>query len=160
MAWRTITQKKKGNMFQKLSKQEVEADNGHGIFCEGGFVDGTTGFIMTQGNAGWFLIPRDQFTSAGPDFNGMGQIGIKLSTRALLAIGGRPKTEAEILAEEMNISILCARDVLYLRTRKRWSLELEKELIALHAAGVHPNMCEFGCTAETAAALLWTARSN
>lgn len=49
------------------------------------------------------------------------------------------------LAVELNASEECAMDVFYLRTRSRWTQELENELIQLHKSGVRPNMCEFGC---------------
>lgn len=53
------------------------------------------------------------------------------------------------LAAELGVSVECATDVWYLRTRSRHTPELEAELIALHAAGTPPNMCEFGSTPET-----------
>ncbi len=51
----------------------------------------------------------------------------------------------QILSEELDISIDCARDIIYLRTRSRHSSELEKELIRLHDIGTPPNIYEFGC---------------
>ena len=50
-----------------------------------------------------------------------------------------------LLSDELKISTGCASDVYYLRTRSRWTPELEAELIRLHAARTPPNMCEFGC---------------
>lgn len=47
------------------------------------------------------------------------------------------------LAKELNVSEGCAADVWYLRTRSRWTHELEAELIRLHRAGTPPNVCEF-----------------
>ena len=44
------------------------------------------------------------------------------------------------LAVELGVSVECAGDVWYLRTRSRHTPELEAELIALHAAGTPPNM--------------------
>lgn len=62
------------------------------------------------------------------------------------------------LAKELNVSEECANDVFYLRSRSRWSSELEAELIALHKAGKRPDINEFGCTPETAQALLESVR--
>ncbi len=61
---------------------------------------------------------------------------------------------AKSLSVELGISFECAADVHYLRSRNRWTQELEAELIALHKAGNHPNINEFGCTTETGKALL------
>jgi hypothetical protein len=51
------------------------------------------------------------------------------------------------------ISPALAADIAYLRTRARWTEELEQELIRLHIAGTPPSMCDFGCTEETGKAL-------
>lgn len=56
----------------------------------------------------------------------------------------------------MSLTLQQQRSVEYLRTRHRWSPELEKELIAAFERGESPNMCEFGCTPKTAKALLDT----
>ena len=48
------------------------------------------------------------------------------------------------LASKLNISEVCAHDVFYLRSRSRHTPELEAQLIALHAEGNPPNMCDFG----------------
>jgi hypothetical protein len=55
------------------------------------------------------------------------------------------------LTVELGVSVECAGDVWYLRTRSRHTSELEAELIALHAAGTPPNMCDFGVTKDTQA---------
>lgn len=47
------------------------------------------------------------------------------------------------LAKELDVDESCAADVWYLRTRSRWTRELEAELIRLHRAGTPPNVCEF-----------------
>jgi hypothetical protein len=52
--------------------------------------------------------------------------------------------EIKALASELGVSNACAADVSYLRSRSRWTIELEKELIRLHITGEVPNMCEFG----------------
>lgn len=44
------------------------------------------------------------------------------------------------VANKLGISIECAIDVCYLRTRSRWTPEKEKELIRLHAEGKPPNV--------------------
>jgi len=46
------------------------------------------------------------------------------------------------LATELGVSVNCAYDVWYLRTRSRHTPELEAELITLHAAGTPPIMCD------------------
>ncbi len=48
------------------------------------------------------------------------------------------------LAKELDCSISCATDVWYLRSRSRWTQELEDKLISLHKSGNAPNICEFG----------------
>jgi hypothetical protein len=54
------------------------------------------------------------------------------------------------LAAELGVSVSCAQDVWYLRTRSRHTPALEAELIALHASGAPPlNMCDFGVTEAT-----------
>ena len=50
----------------------------------------------------------------------------------------------EGLAKNLGVTYDCACDVWYLRTRSRWTQELEDELIRLHKQGYRPNMCEFG----------------
>lgn len=50
----------------------------------------------------------------------------------------------ETLAKELNVSEQCATDVWYLRTRSRYTPELEQELIRLHEEGTPPNIHEFG----------------
>jgi len=47
------------------------------------------------------------------------------------------------LAKKLNISRDCAQDVWYLRTRSRWTQDLEKELIRLHRAGKPPNIFDW-----------------
>ena len=42
-----------------------------------------------------------------------------------------------------DISIDCACDVVYLRTRSRWTEELEIELIRLHVEGNPPNISDW-----------------
>lgn len=61
---------------------------------------------------------------------------------------------AAVLAENLSVTEACAADVMYLRTRNRWTPELEKELIRLHKEGNPPNVMEFGCTPETGQALM------
>lgn len=48
------------------------------------------------------------------------------------------------LARELGVSEACACDIQYLRTRSRWTEELEDELIELHRNGEAPNIFEFG----------------
>jgi len=63
-------------------------------------------------------------------------------------------TEEEDLMKELGISKECASDVLYLRSRQRWSEELEKKLIDAHKNNEPINILEFGSTKETQEALL------
>ncbi len=63
--------------------------------------------------------------------------------------GRQLNAEFEKIAKERNCSIQCATNIWYLRTRARHTPALEAELIRLEAEGIHPNMCEFGCTEET-----------
>lgn len=49
------------------------------------------------------------------------------------------------LAKEVGCSYETAHDVYYLRTRSRWTPELEKELIKRCENGEAVNMNEFGC---------------
>ena len=56
----------------------------------------------------------------------------------------------EELSEELGVSQNCAHQICYLRTRRRWTQELEDELIQLHKEGNPPdNIFEFGVTEET-----------
>lgn len=48
------------------------------------------------------------------------------------------------LARTLNVPEACAMDVWYLRTRSRWTPELEDRLIQLHLKGEPPNVCDFG----------------
>lgn len=59
------------------------------------------------------------------------------------------RANTEALANELGVSLSCAADVEYLRTRSRHTDALEAELVSLHEAGTPPNICEFGVTAET-----------
>lgn len=47
------------------------------------------------------------------------------------------------LAIDLGVSEWCAMDVFYLRSRSRWTQELEDKLIRLYQEGNPPNMCEF-----------------
>ena len=48
------------------------------------------------------------------------------------------------IAEELGVSNGCAADVVYLRTRSRWTQELENEVIRRSKEGIPTNVCEFG----------------
>ena len=54
-----------------------------------------------------------------------------------------PASSIPLTSEELGVSENCAMNVIYLRSRSRHTPEKEAELIALHAAGNPPNMCEF-----------------
>ncbi len=64
------------------------------------------------------------------------------------------------LAADLNCSLSCAADILYLRTRSRWTQELEDELVAAHKRGEEINIFEFGSTRETQQELLDAALQN
>lgn len=49
------------------------------------------------------------------------------------------------ISNNLQVSKSCAQNIWYLRTRSRWSQELEDKLIELHKAGTPPNIMEFGC---------------
>lgn len=51
--------------------------------------------------------------------------------------------QANVLSDTLGVSLACANDVLYLRTRSRHTPEMEARLIALHKAGNPPNVMEF-----------------
>jgi flagellar capping protein FliD len=57
--------------------------------------------------------------------------------------------ERKRIAQELNIPIAFAGDVMYLRTRQRHTPELEKELIEKLSKGQYVNIMEFGVTEET-----------
>ncbi len=57
--------------------------------------------------------------------------------------------EQKSIAQQLQVSMACAGDIMYLRTRTRWTQELENELISLHKAGTPPNVMEFGVTPQT-----------
>ena len=69
----------------------------------------------------------------------------RIYDECLLAV----QEENRALAKELGVSPQCAYDVSYLRTRHRWSEELEKDLIKAHADGVEVNVCDFGVTEKT-----------
>lgn len=69
-------------------------------------------------------------------------------------------SQLEIIAAEKGCSINCAGDILYLRTRSRWSQELEQALVTAHAEGKKVNIYEFGVTPETQDRLLKTATDS
>lgn len=48
------------------------------------------------------------------------------------------------LAAKLGIDYAGTLDVIYFRSRKRWTKALEKELIELHKKGTPPNMDTFG----------------
>ena len=52
--------------------------------------------------------------------------------------------EQKRIAEEFDVSMVCAVNIWYLRTRSRWTEELENELIRRDTADEPaPNMCEY-----------------
>lgn len=65
--------------------------------------------------------------------------------------------ELEAEAKKLGVELSAMNDIGYLRTRHRWTPELEAELIRLHNAGTPPNIMEFGVTEQTQAALMKAA---
>ena len=57
--------------------------------------------------------------------------------------------EMQKLADDLDVTYMCAVDISYHRTRSWWTQELENELIRLYDVGTPPNMCEFGSTKST-----------
>lgn len=111
-----------------------------GLFChEFGYIGSDdTEEVIIEGRSGHFLAPLSEFIRDG--------ILIRPTPTCILAIGGFPESEAEKLSREMSVSRICAADIIYLRTRSRWSQELESKLIQMHAENKRPNMNEFGCS--------------
>lgn len=128
-------------MFRKIEPNEVDRliAAGVGMFCEQGYIGESKpgAGIVIEGNLGTFVVPQDSFESVGA-------FGIRASDKLLKAIGGLPETEIERLARINGWDYGCAMDVWYLRTRSRWTQELESKLIQLHQAGTPPNINEFG----------------
>ena len=52
--------------------------------------------------------------------------------------------ESQSIAKQLVVSLGCALDVQYLRSRSRWTQELEDRLIQLHREGRPPNIFDFG----------------
>lgn len=52
-------------------------------------------------------------------------------------------SQIEELMNTLNCSFACAADVVYLRTRSRWSEELERRLIQEHQEGRTINICDW-----------------
>jgi len=51
---------------------------------------------------------------------------------------------SEKLAKELGVSLSCATNIQYLRTRSRWTPKLEQKLIDIDKnGGQQPNICEF-----------------
>ena len=58
--------------------------------------------------------------------------------------------ETKQISESLGVSMGCASDIQYLRTRSRWSQELENNLIDMDKKGLPlPNICDYGVTEET-----------
>ncbi len=83
-----------------------------------------------------FVISKTNPTKQ--DLDTLSEIMAKVQDETVLYI--------QSLAKELNVSENCAGDVWYLRTRSRWTQELENQLIQLHKEGNPPNMCDFGCS--------------
>ena len=52
-------------------------------------------------------------------------------------------SEIDSLMKEFNLSREGASDILYLRSRSRWSPELEQELISIYQRGESVKICEW-----------------
>lgn len=49
----------------------------------------------------------------------------------------------EEVARRLNVDLMCANHVVYLRSRSRWTKELEDELIASYKEGNKPGLNDF-----------------
>lgn len=78
------------------------------------------------------------------EFSGDDEDAIKSIQEVMNAQTDATNTEINKISNELNVSVSCAMDIYYLRTRSRWTQELEDELIDLHDQGERPNMNEFG----------------
>lgn len=47
------------------------------------------------------------------------------------------------LAQKLGVTDGCALDIVYLRSRSRWTQRMEDELIRLHKAGTPPNVFDW-----------------
>ena len=142
-------------MISKLTEEEADsliAGKETGYFCEFGAIINGYKQVIIEGRTGKYLAPVSEFYS---DLEV--PFLVRPSAKLLLAIGGLPETEQELLAKELNVSTACAIDVHYLRTRNRWTEDLEAELIRLHQEGKPPNISEFGVNIETQTNLWWNA---
>ena len=66
--------------------------------------------------------------------------------------GIRTKTKLQTtvdISNQYDIPLQRAEDVLYLRSRNRWSSELENELVRYIKEGIPYNLMEFGVTKQT-----------
>jgi hypothetical protein len=145
---------------ESLSEEQAQSliEGGVGYFGPYGAVMGDCKEVIIEGRTGCYLTDAEEFHSAGTE--GLEACMIRPSARLLLAIGGLPETEDESLAKELSVSLGCARDIIYLRSRSRWTPKLEAELIQLHSKGVPPNICKFGSTCRTQATLYWNGMDN
>lgn len=145
---------------KKISEEEVQKyiDEGAGYYhYEFGACIGDAQEVIVEGRAGYFLIPASEIERNNDGESVLDKCMVKLSAKVILAIGGLPETEAEQLAKNLKVSLTCAYDILYLRTRSRWTQKLENELIQANKNGEFVNMNEFGVTKETQAKLWWNA---
>jgi hypothetical protein len=133
-----------------------EVPDGCGYYGEFGAVIGDAELVFIEGRAGEFLASASEFERVTVD----GLPCIRPKASLILQIGGLPESEAERLSKELGVSERCASDVIYLRTRSRWSHWLEAELIHAHASGEDVDVNSFGVTRETQARLYWTASSE
>jgi hypothetical protein len=136
-------------MLTKLTNEQADAlmsSDKAGYFGPNGHCITAFKNVVIEGKAGFFLGTSSQFVSISPP---------KLKPSALLAVGGMAESQISIIQKELNISTACAEDVLYLRTRERWTKDLEDKLIALHAINKPPNMLDFGLSKEAKAKIFW-----
>jgi hypothetical protein len=72
------------------------------------------------------------------------EVGMEAFHELMAALSEEMVDYTETIAKELQVSLMCAADVVYLRGRSRWTQELEDELIRLYKEGNPPNINEFG----------------
>lgn len=56
---------------------------------------------------------------------------------------GHYEEKVKDVMTELEVDQFCAVDVVYLRSRSRWTPQLEEELVQLHRRGIRPNIFEW-----------------
>ena len=86
----------------------------------------------------------DMFSLELPDPNNMTKEQADALNEFMDAIFASYEAETKNIANSLGVSEKCASDIFYLRTRSRWTQELEAELIQFHKNNVPVNIFDFG----------------